>query len=396
MKIVIYGDCFLPVVGGVQTSLNLLAKGLVGLNLTQEKGDRSDRIEVTVVTQSAAGGMDDSGLPYYVVRRPGFWRLISLIRDADVIHVAGPCLLPMAIAWLIGKPVFVEHHGYQANCSNGLLFREPSRTLCPGYFDRGEYAKCVRCTSQTLGLAGGVRLVLLTFPRRWLCKRVTANIMITNHVGVRLKLPRSRTVYYGIEEANPATSERVPSHEGILNLAYVGRLVVEKGPILLLQGAKKLKEQGVRFNLTFIGDGPERKSLNELANTFDLSDRVKFTGDLRGRELELAVAGIDVVVMPSLCEETAGLSAIEQMMRGRIVIASDIGGLREVVDDAGLKFAPGDVGSLASCIRELIDNPALARSLRIAARERAVKFFRQERMTQDHISLYRAALSQHD
>jgi len=123
---------------------------------------------------------------------------------------------------------------------------------------------------------------------------------------------------------------------------------------------------------------------------------MKFTGDLRGRELELAVAEIDVDVMPSLCEETAGLSAIEQMMRGRIVIASDIGGLREVVDDAGLKFAPGDVGSLASCIRELIDNPALARSLRIAARERAVKFFRQERMTQDHISLYRAALSQHD
>jgi glycosyltransferase involved in cell wall biosynthesis len=395
VKILIYGEYFLPVVGGVQTSMNLLAKGLVDLNLSQEKRDSSEHVEVTVVTKSAAGAMNDSVLPYHVVRQPGFWRLIKLIRGADVVHVAGPCLLPMTVAWLIGKPFFVEHHGYQASCPNGLLFREPSRTLCPGYFERREYAKCVRCTSQTLGFAGGVRLTLLTFPRRWLCKRVTANIMITNHVGTRLKLPRSQTVYYGIEETARATSERMPPREDFLHFAYVGRLVAEKGLPVLLQAAKKLRDQGVVFNLSFIGDGPERSNLNELADASGLSNVVKFTGDLRGRELEQAVVGIDVVVMPSVWEETAGLSAIEQMMRGRVVIAADIGGLGEVVGDAGLKFTPGDVRALASCIRELIDDPALARSLGSAARARAVTFFRQERMIQDHVSLYREVLRQH-
>lgn len=395
MKILIYGDYFLPVVGGVQTSMNLLAKGLVELNSRQKTAGNLDQIEVTVVTRSVANGMDDSVLPYHVVRRPGFRRLVNLIRDADVVHVAGPCLLPMAIAWLARKAVFVEHHGYQAICPNGLLFRAPSQTLCPGYFDQRKYAKCVRCASQTLGFAGGVRLTLLTFPRRWLCKRMTANIMITNHVGTRLKLPRSQTVYYGIEEATRATTERGLPREDLLHFAYVGRLVAEKGPSLLLQAAKKLKDQGAVFNLSFIGDGPERNRLNELADSSGLSDVVKFTGDLRGHELEKAVVGIDVVVMPSLCEETAGLSAIEQMMRGRVVIAADIGGLGEVVDHAGLKFTPGDAGALASCIGELIDNPALARSLGSAARERAATFFRQERMIQDHVSLYREKLRQH-
>ena len=392
MKILIYGDYFLPVVGGVQTSMNLLAKGLVELNSRQVTARNLDQIEVTVVTRSAANGMDDSVLSYRVVRQPGFQRLVKLIRGADVVHVAGPCLLPMAIARLVGKPVFVEHHGYQAICPNGLLFREPSRTVCPGYFSQRKYAKCVRCTSQTTSLVGGVRWILLTFPRRWLCERMAANIMITNHVGARLKLPRSRTVYYGIEEAACVMIERVPTSEDILHFAYVGRLVAEKGLPLLVEAAKNLKKQGVIFRLTFVGDGPERSRLNELTERFGLRDFVKFTGDLRGRELEQAVGGIDVVVMPSVWEETAGLSAIEQMMRGRVVIAADIGGLGEVVGDAGLKFALGDAEALASCIRKLIGDPALLKSLGSAARARAVKFFRQERMIQDHLSLYREAM----
>jgi len=340
--------------------------------------------------------MDDSGLAYRVVRRPGLGQLVKLIRDADVVHVAGPCLLPMAIAWLIRKPVFVEHHGYQATCPNGLLFEEPSRTVCPGHFGQKEYMKCVRCTSQTLGFAGGVRLTLLTFPRHWLCKKMAANIMITDHLGKRLKLPRSRTVYYGIEEALGTTNERGMPRGTVLHFAYVGRLVAEKGPSLLLHAAKKLRDLGTAFNLTFIGDGPERNKLDELVDAFKLSDVVKFRGDLRGRELEEAVVEIDVVVMPSLWEETAGLSAIEQMMRGRVVIAADIGGLGEVVDRVGLKFTPGDAGALASCIGELIQSPALVRSLGSAARERAAKFFRQERMIQDHVSLYRGELRRHE
>jgi glycosyltransferase involved in cell wall biosynthesis len=80
------------------------------------------------------------------------------------------------------------------------------------------------------------------------------------------------------------------------------------------------------------------------------------------------------------------------MMRGRVVIAADIGGLGEVVDDGGLKFAPGDWRALAACMQKVADDPDLARSLGTAARSRAMQLFRQDSMIQAHFTLYREAL----
>jgi glycosyltransferase involved in cell wall biosynthesis len=386
-KILIYGEYFLPIVGGVQTSMNLLARGLVELH--SRLGTSECNIDVTVVIGTAPDGADDSVFPYRVVRRPGLWRLTKLIRDADVIHVAGPCLLPMAIGWMIRKPVVVEHHGYQAICPNGLLFREPSKTVCPGYFGQREYEKCERCASETMGHFGALRALLLTFPRRWLSGRVAANIAISDHVAARLNLPRSRTVYYGIEESPVVGTKAAPSARGSFHMAYVGRLVAEKGPALLLEAAKYLADDGACIQLSFIGDGPERARLEKLADSLRLKKFSRFTGDLRGSQLDEAVSKIDLVVMPSLCEETAGLSAIEQMMRGRAVIVADIGGLSEVVGNAGLKFIPGDSKALAACVRKLIDDPGLVLSLGSMARERAMRLFKLSSMIERHVSIYR-------
>jgi glycosyltransferase involved in cell wall biosynthesis len=360
----------------------------VEMNSGSENGADLGPNQVTVVTRTAANGMDDSVLPYRLVRQPGLWRLINLIRDADVVHVAGPCLLPMAIGQLLGKPVAVEHHGYQAVCPNGLLFREPSRTVCPGYFAQGQYGKCMACASATMGFLGAIRALTLTFPRRWLCGKVPANITISDHVATRLKLPRSRAVYYGIEKLPNVAAVLPPPVKGSFQVAYVGRLVSEKGPSLLLEAAKRLKDDKISFQLAFLGDGPERLLLEKLTDSLGLRDFTTFTGDLRGSQFEEAVSKIDLVVMPSLCEETAGLSAIEQMMRGRAVIVADIGGLSEVVGDAGLKFPPGDSQALAACIRKVIEDPSMAASLGRAGRDRAVRLFSIESMIRNHISVY--------
>jgi glycogen synthase len=387
MKILIYTEYFLPVVGGVQTSVNLLAKGLSETS-TDKTGEGLGRIEVIVATRTLANGMDDSRLPFRVVRRPGFRKLFQLIRDAHVVHIAGPCFLPLLIAWLTKKPAAVAHHAYQAICPNGLLFMQPSQVLCPGHFMEKKYGKCLHCRSHEVGWLGGVRSVLLTFPRRWLCKRVAANITISDHVGKRIQLPRSKTIYYGIENANGLLAWGPLNLSGPLQLAYVGRLVAEKGLPLLVAAAKSLKDDGISFHLTFIGDGPERNRLEEMVKKLGLEGCVRFTGDLRGSDLDHAVSKIEVVIMPSIWEETAGLSAIEQMMRGRVVIAADIGGLGEVVGNAGLKFGPGNSQALASCIRQLLKDPSLAASLGSAAHVRAIQLFNQEGMVRNHKLLY--------
>ena len=101
---------------------------------------------------------------------------------------------------------------------------------------------------------------------------------------------------------------------------------------------------------------------------------------------------VDAVVMPSTWEETAGLSAIEQMMRGRIVIASNIGGLGEIVADAGLKFPPGDAQRLAVQMNKVIQRSAEIFQLGKAAQARAHSLFLADRMTADHASTYQRLL----
>jgi glycosyltransferase involved in cell wall biosynthesis len=171
--------------------------------------------------------------------------------------------------------------------------------------------------------------------------------------------------------------------------ACVGRLVSEKGIPILLQAAGKLTAAGYSFRLKIIGDGPERAKLEKIADSLGLGGRVSFLGSLTGEPLVNELMTAAAVVMPSVWEETAGLSAIEQMMRGGAVIASDIGGLGEVVGEAGLKFAAGDVAGLASCLRRLIDDPGLVEILGYKARERAKELFSRERMVQGHLRLYR-------
>jgi glycosyltransferase involved in cell wall biosynthesis len=394
MKILIYSHYFMPSMGGVESLLRLLAQGLVERNAGEVSRD-SRRVDLTVVTATPAILFDDSTLPYRVVRRPGLRRLVHLIGEADVVHLAGPSLLPMAVAWLTGKPFVIEHHGYQAVCPNGLLFLQPSQTVCPGHFLGKRRRECLRCCSIAMGWAGSVRQLLLTFPRQWLCRKAAANVAITDYVARRLDLPNSRTIYYGVEDARLASAQG-RSESGSLQMAYVGRLVEEKGLPLLLQAAKYLQDDGVPFKLKFIGDGPERERLEKLAESLGVSDSVQFTGTLKGSDLNEAVKDVEVAVMPSIWEETAGLSAIEQMMRGRVVVAADIGGLSEVVGDAGLKFAPRDPHSLHSVLRKLADNRGEVARIGAAARRRAESVFTRERMIGDHLHLYREIGSAED
>ena len=387
MKVLVYSHVFAPSVGGVETYVMLLARGL-SLSSCPRDGER---FEVTVATRTPAGAADDRSLPFRVVRRPRVIDLFRLLRATDLVHLAGPSFLPLILGWLLRKPIVIEHHGYPACCPNGLLFYEPTQTVCPGHFMAGRYKECLRCNAQAMGRLESTRVLMLTFPRRWLSAQAAANAPISRHVSERLRLPRSEVIYYGIPDQ--AASDDVAavhlSPAGTACFAYVGRLVSLKGLPLLLDAAKRLAAEGYIFRLKFIGDGLERGNLEELALSHGLKDRVEFTGSLRGEALRLAMEDVAAVVMPSIWEETAGLAAIEQMMRGRLVVAADIGGLGEIVDGGGLKFPPGDVAALAACLKQVLEHPETTTALCAAARGRAQAVFGQQRMVDEHIRLYR-------
>ena len=386
MNLLIYSHYFAPSVGGVESIVQSLAGGIGELRTLN--GDRE--FNVTVVTETPAESYDDAKFPFRVVRRPGVIRLWQLVRASDVIHLAGPAFLPMFLAWLARKRFVVEHHGYQATCPNGLFVHQPDRSICPGHFQAGRYGECFQCLRSEFSSGWtAAKLLAFMFPRDWLARAATTNIAVTSHVDDRQKLPHTKVVYHGIEDQLPNPDRAMPSQK--LRIAYVGRLVPEKGVPVLLEAGKILKAEGHDLEIRIIGDGSERPKLEELIQREKLEPVTSITGFLTGDAFAGALRDVSVVVMPSTWEETAGLAAIEQMMRGRLVIAADIGGLTEVLGDAGLKFVPGNPVSLANCLRSVIQNPALVGSYGENARSRALRLFQRSTMITEHSQIYRDA-----
>jgi glycogen(starch) synthase len=386
MKLLIYSHFFAPSIGGVEAFAMLLASGLSRMHSTDESGE----IQVTVVTQTPAGTFDDSKLSFPVVRQPATTLLRQLIRQADVVHIDGPALSPLFWARVARKPVLVEHHVYQAICLNGLLLHQPDRSVCPGHFQAKRYGECLKCRSVEMSRPLAFLDLVKGLIRNKLVRGVAKNVAITDHVLHRVNLPNSSRIYYGVPDPlkmeilkSRATAEKVC-------FAFVGRFVAEKGIPIFLEATRLLAQENLNFAVRLIGDGPLRPQLEQIIADKQLQDRVRITGYLSGADLTRELADVSVVVMPSVWEETAGLSAIEQMMAGRLVIAANIGGLGEVVGDAGLRCASGDAASLADCMRTVILDPTLIDSIGMKARARALHLFQEERMIADHAKLCRA------
>jgi glycosyltransferase involved in cell wall biosynthesis len=392
VKLLIYSHYFAPSVGGVETIVALLARKLAD---TSNASTSAENFQVTVATKTPASAFDDRTLPFPVVRAPSLFQLWRLIRSADVVHIAGPSLAPMFLAKLARTPYVVEHHGYQAICPNGVLIHQPDRKICPGHFQAGRYGACLRCQQHEMSSLRALAKLLQMFPRHSLSRAANSNIFITCHSLERHRLPHAQVIYYGIEptqESEAPASRPSPlandSKPDPARFAYVGRLVPEKGLDVLLRAAKLLKNEDLRFQLLLIGDGPERANLEAQIASENLHDVARVTGFLRGPALAEQMSLIDAVVMPSIWEETAGLAAIEQMMRGRLVIASDIGGLGEIVAGAGLKFPAGDATTLAAQMKKVIQGDKEVAALSKLAQDRAQSLFAADRMAAEHIAAY--------
>jgi glycosyltransferase involved in cell wall biosynthesis len=305
---------------------------------------------------------------------------------ADVIHLAGPSLVPLLLALLIRRPVVVEHHGLQASCPNGQLFYEPKQSPCPGHFMAGRHSECWRCNA-VHGDLRSLRLWLLTFVRRWLCRRALANITPTAWLASVLQLPNAATIHHGISIALPSISS--PLVHRPVAFAFLGRLVTTKGVTVLLDAALRLRRAGAPFSIKIIGEGPERRALEARVRALGLEERIVFLGALDEQQLEEVVREVDAVVMPSLGGEVFGLVAAEFMGRGRAVIVSDLGALREVVGETGIQFPAGDSDALAQRLQDFIADPRQLARLGFEGRKRAADLFRMDMMIRKHLELYR-------
>jgi glycosyltransferase involved in cell wall biosynthesis len=177
---------------------------------------------------------------------------------------------------------------------------------------------------------------------------------------------------------------------GCTVIGMAARLIPEKGTHHLLQALAELAGRMPEVRLLLIGDGPQRESLSRQAVELGIADRIVWTGRLlRAATLE-HLALTDVIAVPSQWEEGFGLTAIEAMALGKPVVASNTGGLREVVTDGrdGLLIPVGDPAALARALAAILNDGAMRRRMGLAARETVEARFSLARFSERHRQLY--------
>jgi glycogen synthase len=150
---------------------------------------------------------------------------------------------------------------------------------------------------------------------------------------------------------------------------FVGRLAPQKGVDTLVAAAGLLKDPCAQVLL--VGDGPERKALERETERLGVGDRLHFVGFVTHDRLPAAMAHADVLVLPSLYEEL-GTVLLEAMQAGLPIVASETGGIPDVIEDGvnGLLVPPGDPEALARGIDRILSDGDLARRLSEGAQER--------------------------
>jgi glycosyltransferase involved in cell wall biosynthesis len=167
------------------------------------------------------------------------------------------------------------------------------------------------------------------------------------------------------------------------------QLFPRKGIRFLIEAAALLKPRFPALHVVVAGDGFERPELIKLAESLGIADRVTFLGWVANSDLPPYYRAAAISVIPSL-EEGFGIPAAEAMGCETVVVASDAGGLPEVVEHGvtGLIVPRGDSRALADAMAALLADPLRRAQMGRAGRERALRLFDWDRTAAQFEQIY--------
>jgi len=186
-----------------------------------------------------------------------------------------------------------------------------------------------------------------------------------------------------------------PPTQPALVIGYVGRLVEEKGLEILLHAASRLTGP---WTLQILGSGPDRERLEKMTQWLGIAPRVTFDQKIPSTHLPHYFSGLDVLVLPSLTrpnwKEQFGRVLIEAMACDVVTVGARTGAIPEVIGDAGVTFAEGNVAELQIQLQQLIDNVALREELRQKGRQRVKDYYTQAAIAKNTVKVYRQILGE--
>jgi glycosyltransferase involved in cell wall biosynthesis len=345
-------------VGGAQSYVTSLLPAL------------AERFDVTVAAwgpgplPEAARAAGVAYVPLVQVRRPLSWRdalgLLELVRlmrriRPELVHLNSSkiAVLGTVAAAIARVPVRVfTVHGWAFNADTGragALYTWLHRVLRP----LTTAVICVSERERTVGLEHGT------------CSE-----------------ERSTVILNGVDASRVRRSSLAGQPPTILS---VSRLKAPKDVVTLARAFQQLEPGS--FRAAIVGDGPDRARVEEELGT---------AGELLGERSDVAelLAQADVFVLSSRSEGLP-ISILEAMAAGLPVVASDVGGIPELVVDGetGLLVPAGDPDALAAALRRLVEDGELRRRLGAAARARVEQRFSVEQARRSHVELYERLLA---
>jgi glycosyltransferase involved in cell wall biosynthesis len=185
---------------------------------------------------------------------------------------------------------------------------------------------------------------------------------------------------------DPALRDRVRAELGLRVdepvVLFVGRLVPQKRPRLVVEIARALAERGVHCTFLVVGDGPDRGWMQRFVRRHRLEGRVRLLGSVSSTRVREMMAAGDLLLLPS---ENEGIAFVlfEAMAMALVPVAADVGGQRELVTpECGVLIPPGgdQVAQYVAALERLITDPSQRAAMAIAARTRVVERFDRQQM----------------
>jgi len=199
-----------------------------------------------------------------------------------------------------------------------------------------------------------------------------------------------KVIYNGVEP--PKHKADIFQNKEEFRLTSVGTLNPLKGMQFLIQAIVKVKKEFPGVHLEIIGDGPSKKKLAELIRKLKLKNNVKLTGFVP--DVEKYLTNFDLYIQPSL-SESFGLAIVQAMGVGLPIVATNAGGIPEVVTDgkSGTLVPTHDSKALSAAILELLRDQEKAKSMGRFAAEEAKRKFDLTDMIKDLENLYEKVVS---
>ncbi len=240
---------------------------------------------------------------------------------------------------------------------------------------------------------GGQRI--LRFFMKGFADAVVANSQFTADTvpaSCRRLAGKLTVIHNGIEINGGEPAPRL--REGRLRLLSFGRLDSRKGFQMGIEAVELLRARwGIEVEYTILGEGPYRADLESLSCRLGVADLVcipGFSDDVAGRIRES-----DAVLVPSLWQEPFGLTVIESMVERRVVVASAVGGIPEIIEDGrtgmlvGLEDMPRQIAERVAMIAASPDTSDL---IALRARQTVLERFSMDRMAAGLTSLYSSVM----